>query len=453
MSPGSFAARYATRVPRYTSYPTAIEFSPLENDEHIKRLLRSVKDVPVSVYIHIPFCRSLCYFCACHKEIVRDDAPVQEYLELLKREVELVQALSSQQLIMAELHFGGGSPSIVAPEAMRSLLNFLRAHWRGYESAGKSIELDPRTTTEALVHCLAEQGLKRLSFGVQDFDEHVMQLVHREQPYSVVAQAMTWARQAGIEQINFDLISGLPGQTLDSLRESIQKTIELSPGRIALYSYAHVQWRARAQRTLEKSNLPSPEMRYEFYCEAEKLLRDAGYQRIGLDHFALPDDELAIALREGRLRRNFMGYTTSRSRDVLGLGTSSISDISGTLYQNHSDRERYRTCLEQGMLPAAKVLVRDAEDLIRAYIIEQIMCEGHVSLDCVKQNFPAFPASDAIFADALRTLQPMIDDDLVCATVADVRVTPQGRYFVRHVASAFDPYLLSKGEQVFSSGS
>jgi len=329
-----------------------------------------------------------------------------------------------------------------------TLCSLLEEGFEGVRGARKSIECDPRTTTAAQVAALRERGFTRASLGVQDFDPVVQELVHRVQPYEQVAEVTDMLRRDGFSSINFDLIYGLPGQSEDSVRQTVEKVLEMRPERIALYGYAHVQWKVKVQRVFEKYPLPSPVERIELFSIAEELLTNAGYLAIGLDHFALPSDELATHAEAGTLHRNFMGYTTVEGEGVLGLGVSAISDVGGTLYQNEVELEQYSSAARSGRLPVAKVKQRSREDAVRAFLIERIMCDGEVRLE----NLPAVFAEEIRFlvAEAAPILEPLIEDGIIAWDDEVLHATFYGRYFLRSFAAAFDAYLGGKSGRVFS---
>jgi oxygen-independent coproporphyrinogen-3 oxidase len=324
----------------------------------------------------------------------------------------------------------------------------LDAGCEGFESAVKSIELDPRTTSTEQVELLAHRGFTRASLGVQDFNPRVQELVHRVQPFEMVRDVLRMLRTEGFDSVNFDLIYGLPGQTERTVAETVERVIELSPDRIALYGYAHVQWKAKAQRALDKYSLPNARQRMRLFVMAERLLTDAGYIPIGLDHFALPSDELVKHAEAGTLHRNFMGYTTAHGRGVLGLGISSISDVHGVLYQNFTGLEEYSRAVREGRLPIYKIKERSEDDVVRAYLIERIMCDGELRFS----RLPAHIADAAarVIDEASANLAQMERDGLIIWDTESIRATFPGRYFLRSFASAFNSYLGTHAGEPFS---
>ncbi|RMD84075.1 MAG: oxygen-independent coproporphyrinogen III oxidase, partial [Candidatus Dadabacteria bacterium] len=374
--------KYAGNLPRYTSYPTALEFQEVSRPSVAESALAEVASdgVPLSLYVHIPFCESLCYFCACNKIITQDESLKEEYLELLKAELGLIQESYGGIPPISQVHLGGGSPSYLSTNQLQRLCDILESHLEILPNAEKSIEADPRTFDRDKAALLYSRGFTRVSLGVQDFDPMVQDIVNRRQPYEMTVDAISYLNEIGFNGINLDLIYGLPGQTITSFRSTIERLIGIKPDRIAMYGYAHVKWKVKVQHVLRKHGVPGPLERISLFVMAVEMLTDAGYDYIGLDHFAMPDDELSQACKEKRLRRNFMGYTTIKGGGVLGLGLSSISDLSGVIYQNFSDLGSYRNMLGKKVLPVRRAIERTWEDKVRASIIENIMCNRGVSL-------------------------------------------------------------------------
>jgi oxygen-independent coproporphyrinogen-3 oxidase len=425
--------RYARlQVPRYTSYPTAAEFTPVVGAADQARWLRGL-DVTeaVSVYLHVPYCRELCLYCGCNtKKALRDDV-IAGYRDALEREIALVSNSVSGPLRIARLHWGGGTPSILGGEGLASVVGVLRRHFTFEADFEHAIELDPRYVTPSLATSLKELGINRASLGVQDVNPLVQAAIGRLQPMRDVEAAVTQLRAAGIRNLNFDLIYGLPLQTIESLRKTCAIVANLSPDRIACYGYAHMPHLKANQRRIDEKQLPGAEERIDQAgAIAEEFLRH-GYLKIGIDHFARPDDELARAAASGRLHRNFQGYTDDASVTLIGLGASSISRFKDGYVQNISDVPRYISAILSGHLAPARGVRLDAAEQQRACTIESLMCRFEADLDAT--------APDMEFSEELGLLQPLVDDGLVRIRDRVVTATDAGRAVVRVIAAVFDP--------------
>ncbi|WHZ11340.1 MAG: Coproporphyrinogen III oxidase, oxygen-independent [Burkholderiaceae bacterium] len=438
-------ARFDVPGPRYTSYPTADRFvEAFTADEH-ERALRQRQNsgagagLPLSLYVHIPFCESLCYYCACNKIITRHHERAQPYLEYLKREVELHTAQLGGGQPVSQLHLGGGSPTFLADSELRELLAMLRSHFQFAPDIEASIEVDPRTVNASRLAVLAELGFNRLSFGVQDFDPEVQKAVHRMQPAAQVFALMEAARALAFDSVNVDLIYGLPRQTPASFDRTLAQVTQLRPDRVALYAYAHLPERFKPQRRIAATELPAGADKLQMLSRSIAAFLDAGYEYIGMDHFALPQDALAVARRQGRLQRNFQGYSTQPDCDLIGLGVSAISRVGASYSQNAKTLDAYYDALAQGRLPVARGLALDRDDLVRRSVIMALMCQGDLRFEPVELAFLLdFPS---YFAPELDALRPLADRGLVEFGDAGIRVTTVGWYFVRAIAMVFDRYL------------
>lgn len=457
-------AKYNSNIPRYTSYPTAVEFKQIEGSpdgykplylQSLNTLHKKSKDpLNISLYIHLPHCASLCYFCACNKIISTKTEDKKIYLEFLKKEFQILKSVLPQEIKVIQVHLGGGSPSFLNTEELKELDNIILLLGK-QEFPEKSIEADPRTFNEDKLCLVYDQGYRRFSLGVQDFDLTVQEIINRLQPFEMVESISQKIRSYPETSLNFDLIYGLPGQTLTSLEDTIKKVTTLRPDRIALYGYAHVNWKTKVQNVFNKQKLPSPEERISFFKLAAGMFENAGYNYIGLDHFALPEDSLSEALSNGTLRRNFMGYTTVKGDFLLGTGVSAISDLNSCLIQNEVKIENYHGKLESGKLPLAKIINRSNEDMLRAWIIEKLMCQRILD----KANLiNAFPDSeelcDSVFRNGINKMLEMSNDGLVRISDDKIEVTKTGSYFLRQIASVFDTFLhkAEKSEKRFSAG-
>lgn len=436
----AFSKKYSGRLPRYTSYPTALELKNCTDTDPVEKVLVTASSRPLSLYIHLPYCPSLCYFCACNKIISTDEQKRREYLDYLALEVDrLVE--TAGKLSLSQIHLGGGSPSFLNEEELEILDRLVSSGFRLTDNCNRSIEVDPRTFSAEKAKKLVSSGYNRFSLGVQDFDPAVQKIINRIQPYELTRDTIVDLRELGITSINLDLIYGLPGQNIDSFSTTLDQVCELRPERIALFGYAHVNWKVKVQHVFEKHGLLDSETRLKLFTLATEKLLVEGYEYIGLDHFALPEDELNIARKEGTLRRNFMGYTTDDGAGVLGIGISSISDIEGILYQNDTSLSAYHENLKARKLPVAKILERSVDDRIRAYIIERLMCDCKLNLPELMKKFPEAETLPQIFAEGISRLEEYEKDGLVSCSSESIKVTFTGRFFLRHIAAAFDAYL------------
>lgn len=444
--PEALLRRFDTPGPRYTSYPTADRFVEAFGADECLRALRQRANgavmggaAPLSVYVHIPFCESVCYYCACNKVITRHHERAAEYLDALEAEMSLVaEALGVGQPV-SQLHFGGGSPTFLSDAELSRVMASLRLAFELQPAAELSIEVDPRTVTaERLAH-LRRLGFNRVSFGVQDFDPQVQQAVHRVQPYEQVRALVLHARELGFKSINADLIYGLPRQTPESFERTVAQIGELRPDRIALYAYAHLPQRFKPQRRIVAEELPSAAQRVQMLGGAIAGFLSRGYGYIGMDHFALADDPLAIAKRQGRLHRNFQGYSTQPDCDLVGLGVSAIGRVGASYYQNAKTLPEYYDALRQGQLPVVRGIALGRDDLVRRSVIMAIMCQGRVEFESIEAAH--LIDMRGYFASELEALQPLAEAGLVEIEPGAIQVTAAGWYLVRAVAMVFDRYL------------
>ena len=431
--------------PRYTSYPTADRFVEAVGEPGYLQALDQRRTgpaamaLPLSLYVHIPFCESLCYYCACNKIITKHHERSAPYLRYLSKEVDLhVQHIGAGQSV-SQLHLGGGTPTFFSDDELSELMAMLRRNFNLVPGGEYSIEVDPRTVTaERLAH-LARLGFNRLSFGVQDFDPIVQKAVHRVQPAEQVFALVEAARGIGFESINVDLIYGLPKQTPESFDRTLAQVAELRPDRIALYAYAHLPERFKPQRRIIAIDLPGAPNKVAMLARSLAAFEQAGYVYVGMDHFALPNDALAVAKRQGRLHRNFQGYSTQPDCDLIGLGVSAIGKVGATYSQNAKSLEEYQYLLDHGHLPVARGLAVSRDDLLRRCVIMALMCQGEVMFESAELahliDFRSY------FASELETLRGMQDQGLVELSDTGIQVTPMGWFFVRGVAMVFDKYL------------
>lgn len=437
--------RFDVPGPRYTSYPTADRFVEAFGEADYLQALDQrksgamVKATPLSLYVHIPFCESLCYYCACNKIITKHKDRAATYLRYLTREVQLHTAHLGMGQSVSQLHLGGGTPTFLSDDELRELMHMLRRHFEFVPGGEYSVEVDPRTVDEQRLAVLAELGFSRLSFGVQDFDPAVQKAVHRVQPAQQVFDLVAAARRLGFESVNVDLIYGLPLQTPESFERTLAQVNELRPDRIALYAYAHLPERFKPQRRIHAAELPSGGAKVAMLSSSLDAFTEAGYVYIGMDHFALPGDALAVAKRQGRLHRNFQGYSTQPDCDLIGLGVSAIGRMGTTYSQNAKTMDEYVDMLDNQQLPIVKGLALTRDDLIRRAWIMALMCQGQVQY----ADFNEAWLIDAkqYFSVELAQLESMQAQGLVELKDNSLQVTPMGWFFVRGVAMVFDKYL------------
>ncbi len=437
--------RFDVPGPRYTSYPTADRFvEAFGEDEYVlalqqRRLGAAGKALPLSLYVHIPFCESLCYYCACNKIITKHPERADVYLRYLSREVDLHVAHCGSGQVVSQLHLGGGTPTFLSDTGLRELMAILRRSFTFAPGGEYSIEVDPRTVDADRLALLAELGFNRLSFGVQDFDAEVQKAVHRIQPAEQVFALVAAARELGFESVNVDLIYGLPRQTPESFDRTLAQVAQLRPDRIALYAYAHLPERFKPQRRIITADLPMASAKVAMLSRSLEAFNQAGYVYVGMDHFALPEDALAVAKRQGRLHRNFQGYSTQPDCDLIALGVSAIGRVGATYSQNAKTLDEYYDLLNQGKLPIVRGLALSRDDLVRRAVIMALMCQGEILFEPMEQawllDFRRY------FAAELEQLQEMAGQGLVRMDGHGVQVTPMGWYFVRGIAIVFDRYL------------
>jgi oxygen-independent coproporphyrinogen-3 oxidase len=430
-----------SRVPRYTSYPTAVKFSGEINAQSYRDWLTQLStDEPLSIYLHVPFCAELCLYCGCHTTVVRRYGPVAEYVDLLEREIALVGEHLTGRHRAAHVHWGGGTPTMLSPADFERIMARLDAVATLQTACEVAIEIDPRTVKREFVIAMGNAGVTRASLGVQDFEERVQRAVGRIQSFERTAQVADWLRSAGIENINLDLMYGLPYQTADSVADTVRRALRLEPGRVALFGYAHVPWMKRHQKLLAEDAIPGTLERLEQSRAATDVLVQAGYRPIGLDHFAKPSDLLVRRQHEGRLHRNFQGYTTDESAALIGFGTSAIGALPQGYVQNASSTVDYRAAIGAGRLATVRGWALTEEDRLRREIIERLMCDFEVDLAEVTGVRSRHPADLSV---ELANLEPMIEQGLIQRSGNTIAVPEHARPLVRNVCMAFDAYSAS----------
>jgi oxygen-independent coproporphyrinogen III oxidase len=435
--------KYDVAGPRYTSYPTADRFvEAFTADAYVQALDNrrlTSKGQPLSMYIHIPFCESLCFYCACNKIITKHHKRGAEYLRYLSREIDLHVAHLGTDQSISQLHLGGGSPTFLSDDELSELMAMIKRSFSLTPGGEYSIEIDPRTVDEQRLKHLAELGFNRVSFGVQDFDYEVQKAVHRIQPAEQVFDLTRLAHQFKFQSVNVDLIYGLPKQTPESFSTTLKQVVELKPERIALYAYAHLPERFKPQRRISQYELPTAAAKISMLSDAISTFLNAGYIYIGMDHFALPTDSLAIAKQQGRLHRNFQGYSTQADTDLIGLGVSSIGKIGATYSQNAKTLEEYYDHLDQGSFPVTRGLALTRDDLIRRSVIMAIMCHGELQYESIELSYMIdfkeyFSHELALLKDKERTGMLVMEED-------GLKTTETGWFFIRAIAMVFDRYL------------
>ncbi|HUO54775.1 MAG TPA: oxygen-independent coproporphyrinogen III oxidase [Rhodoblastus sp.] len=425
-------------VPRYTSYPTAPHFSvAVGPDVYAGWLSALAPDARLSLYLHVPYCRELCSYCGCHTRATRRDEPLDAYAEVLAREIDLVAKASPARDVI-HAHWGGGTPGLLGGARLRALTDSLRRHFVFAPDAEVSIELDPRHVDGALALALFAAGFNRVSLGVQDFNPHVQEAIGRIQPFEVVEQAVSLLRVAGFRAINLDLMYGLPFQSEDDVVETAELAASLGPSRLALFGYAHAPWFAKRQKLIDAAALPGAAERLRQAATARRVLAERGYVAIGLDHFALPDDPMAVAMRAGRLRRNFQGYTIDQADALLPFGASSIGRLPQGYVQNAADVGSWRRSIEAGRFATVKGVGFSRDDLARAAVIERLMCDFSVDYGAIAEKMLGdIAAFDAARAD----LAQLVREGVATQEGRRVSITESGRPFMRLVAAVFDAYL------------
>mgnify|MGYP001204729077 CR=1 FL=1 len=431
--------RYDTRVPRYTSYPTAPHFGTGVDAGAYREILSSISgDETVSLYFHVPFCKQMCWYCGCHTQVAGHYDPIADYVGLLETELGLVTDALPGRARVGHLHWGGGTPTMLSPDDFSRLMARIRERFEIDDGSEIAVEIDPRTATPEKIETLGETGVTRASLGIQDLNARVQSAINRVQPFGLTGDVVARLRAAGIGAINFDLMYGLPLQTVGGVERTIDLATSLSPDRIALFGYAHVPWMKPHQRLIDEADLPGAAERLDQSCAVAEALVAAGYKRIGLDHFAREDDELVRALDSGGLHRNFQGYTTDASLTLLGFGASAIGSIGDTYVQNEVPFRSYETAIREGRLAVAKGLRLTPNDRLRRDLIERLMCDLTVDVAATCGEHGADPS---VLAQEIEALAPLIEDGLVQLAGSRVTVTEYGRPLVRSVCARFDAYL------------
>ncbi|MBB3324401.1 MULTISPECIES: oxygen-independent coproporphyrinogen III oxidase [unclassified Atlantibacter] len=440
--------KYNYSGPRYTSYPTALEFSDQYGESQFRQAVARYPDRPLSLYVHIPFCHKLCYFCGCNKIVTRQQHKADQYLDALEQEI-LHRAPLFAGRTVKQLHWGGGTPTYLNKAQISRLMNLLRGAFNFNSEMEISIEVDPREIELDVLDHLRAEGFNRLSMGVQDFNKEVQRLVNREQDEEFIFALLNHAREIGFTSTNIDLIYGLPKQTPESFAYTLQRVAELNPDRLSVFNYAHLPTLFAAQRKIKDADLPTAQQKLDILQQTIGSLMQTGYQFIGMDHFARPDDELAIAQREGVLHRNFQGYTTQGDTDLLGLGVSAISMIGDSYAQNYKELKQYYQYVDERGDALWRGLSLTRDDCIRRDVIKALICNFRLDFSAVEQQWQLNFAD--YFAEDMNLLAPLAKDGLVDIDEQGIQVTPKGRLLIRNICMCFDVYLRQKARmQQFS---
>ncbi|TNF34571.1 MAG: oxygen-independent coproporphyrinogen III oxidase [Gammaproteobacteria bacterium] len=446
-------AKYDKAGPRYTSYPTALQFSEATGEQAYRSAIAGLRNsiAPLSLYVHLPFCKDICYYCACNKIVTKQRTPLRHYLDCLNQEIAMQGKLFGQRRTIMQLHWGGGTPNYLNHAEMTELMHNLATHFKLTDSPQReySIEIDPRSCETGTLALLKGLGFNRLSMGIQDFDPAVQQAINRLQPYSMVETLVHAARRFNFHSISFDLIYGLPEQSVSTMADTVDKVLALSPERISLYNYAHMPDRFPTQRSIDRRRLPTPEEKLAMFHHVAQTLVAQGYRFIGMDHFVKESDDLALAQRSGYLQRNFQGYSTCKAPDLVGLGVSSIGTVGNLYAQNLKTVDAYQSAIEQGHLPIERGVMMNREDLLRRDVIMALACQ-------MRLDIPSIEAAHGIdfhahFRDELASLADMANDGLVVLTPQSIDVTESGRVLVRAICAIFDEYLTKEvGKRIHS---
>lgn len=441
-------AKYSKPGPRYTSYPTALEFSENFTSKSYEEALLRWTHLPLSLYTHLPFCKSACYFCGCNVIYTSKEDKKQEYILYLKKELDLISRYIDTKRNVLQFHFGGGTPTFYDAKSLEVILKNIRSVFSNFDSEAEiSCEIDPRFFDEAQMSVLKDYGFNRLSFGIQDFNDAVQGKIHRYQPFSVVESALNLARKFGIDNINFDLIYGLPLQNLQSFKETLKQVLSLRPTRLAVFNYAHIPWIKKTMRKIDERLLPTPQEKLAILECTIEFLTQNGYKMIGMDHFALESDELYIASQNGNLKRNFQGYTAKKHTQILGLGVTSIGEGHDYYVQNFKDYELYKKALDSNLLPTERGIRLNNDDIIRKNVIMRLMNNLHLDIKRIEQKFSI--DFKQYFSESLANLEEYIDLGLVSVSDNAIDISSEGKMLVRNIVMVFDKYL-KQSEKRFS---
>ena len=433
--------KYSRPGPRYTSYPTAPEFNTDFTFEDLKEKFKSQSDDrPLSLYIHIPFCRSACYFCGCNVIFTSKEDKKTKYISYLKKELKILAQHLNTQRIVTQMHFGGGTPTFLEPEQLKEVIDSIKETFPNFsDDAEISCEVDPRYFVQGHMNVLKNAGCNRLSFGVQDLNDQVQKTIHRVQPYEQTEAVVNIARAAGIKSINIDLIYGLPHQTKETFAKTIRDIVKLDPDRLAVFNYAHVPWMMKTQRKFDETTFAPPSTKLEILKDSIEFFGSVGYKMVGMDHFAKPEDELFKAIEKGELHRNFQGYTTKGGADLIGIGVTSIGDGVDYYAQNFKDLPTYEEAIDNNELPVFKGYKLSDDDILRQFVIMELMSNFSLDIKRVEREFNI--NFSEYFEDALEALQEFVEAELVTITENKIQVSQTGTMLIRNISMPFDAYL------------
>ncbi len=433
--------KYSKPGPRYTSYPTALEFNDdFTYEQYIDQLQSLDKSRPISLYFHLPFCRSACYFCGCNVVFTSKDDKKVRYIDYLSRELEILSKYIDTSKEVIQMHFGGGTPTFFSAEQLNEIITMIKKYFKNFSSNAEiSCEIDPRHINDEQMRVMSEAGFNRVSFGIQDFNEKVQKAVHRIQPLDITQKAMDLARKYNMLSVNADLIYGLPFQTLETFKQTLALAIALNPDRFAVFNYAHVPWLKKTMRKIDETTLPKPEEKLAIMQYTIDFLTSNGYKMIGMDHFAKPEDELFRAIQTGELHRNFQGYTTKGGADLIGIGLTSIGESLSYYAQNFKDMNDYEAAIDANRLPFERGVLLNKDDKIRQYVIMELMSNFKLNIKRFEGKFNI--NFNYYFADALKDLKPFVEDGLIVISEEYITCSQTGTLLIRNIAMPFDAYM------------
>ena len=433
--------QYSKPGPRYTSYPTALEFSDgFGYEAYLAKLDAQNPQSPLSLYFHLPFCKNACYFCGCNVVFTSKEEKKERYIDYLLREMQILSKHIDVSRPVIQLHFGGGTPTFFDADQLGRIITAIKSHFTNFRNDAEiSCEIDPRHIDEAQMRVMSDAGFNRVSFGIQDFDDKVQVAVHRVQPYEITKAAMDLARKYNMVSVNVDLIYGLPYQSLDTFKKTLELSVSLNPDRFAVFNYAHVPWLKKTMRKIDETTLPTPAEKLSIMRYTIDYMESKGYKMIGMDHFAKAHDELFLAIEKGELHRNFQGYTTKGGADLIGIGLTSIGEGTDYYAQNFKDMEAYEAAIDGEKLPYERGVMLNKDDQIRQYVIMELMSNFKLDIGRFESLFGVKFAT--YFASALESLKPFVNDDLVTITTTSIECSPTGTLLIRNIAMAFDAYM------------
>ncbi len=438
--------KYSKPGPRYTSYPTALEFDEkFDTNALLAEFEKQDKKRPLSLYFHLPFCRSACYFCGCNVVFTSKDDKKERYIQYIEKELKILASHLDTSREVIQMHFGGGTPTFFTPEQLNHVITLIKETFSNFtKDAEISCEIDPRFFTPEHMQVLKKSGFNRISFGVQDFDPKVQEAVHRIQPYDVTKAAIDLARSNGIKSVNVDLIYGLPYQTFDTFKKTLQMARSLDADRFAVFNYAHVPWLKKTMRKIDETTLPHPSIKLEILKYTIDYFTSEGYKMVGMDHFAKPEDELFKAIEKGELHRNFQGYTTKGGADLIGVGLTSIGEGKDYYVQNYKDMKSYEAAIDEGRLPVERGIKLTEDDIIRNAVIMELMSNFKLNIPKIEKEFGI--VFKEYFSDALASLKEFEDADIVRIDNKEIKASPTGEMLIRNISMAFDAYMLPTDE-------